>query len=149
MLSLWKEEIENWVCNLACIECSKGGCARAFPPKKKKKWKKNAFFLLCTFRKVIHDFCQMLFLGKKYRMYYEVTYYEKDTQLLYNTCHLPTTYLRIYVVCTQLFRRKTIKHIAYSNSILSHTILYQVNNNRQHNNSKLGCVVYFFVKIGM
>ena len=27
-----KEEVENWVCNLACIECSKGGCARAFPP---------------------------------------------------------------------------------------------------------------------
>ena len=66
MLSLWKEEVENWVCNLACIECSKGGCARAFPPKTKKKWKNNAFFLLCTFRKVIHDFCEIHFFWGEY-----------------------------------------------------------------------------------
>ena len=73
MLSLWKEEVENWVCNLACIECSKGGCARAFPPRKKKKWKKNAFFLLCTFRKVIHEFCDMVFLWEKHKLpFYDV-----------------------------------------------------------------------------
>ena len=121
MLSLWKEEIENWVCNLACIECSKGGCARAFPPKKKKKWKKNAFFLLCTFRKVIHDFCQMLFLGKKYRMYYEVTYYEKDTQLLHNTCHLPTTY--VYSMYTTFPTEDNKAHSLFKLNIVTYNFI--------------------------